>query len=53
MKGRHVEEGFNLVSDTPEVKSRTCLVFYMMISSSFRDDNTVWWAFPKRRILNL
>lgn len=52
VKGGHVEGGFDLVSDTSEIKSRTCLVFYM-ISSSFRDDSAVWWAFPKGRILNL
>lgn len=53
VKGCHVKARFDLVSDTSEVRGRTCLVFYTMISSSFRDDRTVWWTFPKGRILNL
>ena len=54
LKGCHVEEGFNLVTDAPEVESRACLFFHLSIPSPFIDDSIVWWEFPKRgRILNL
>lgn len=47
LKGCHVEEGFSLVTDAPEVKSRTCLFFHLLIPSPFIDHSIVWWGVPK------
>lgn len=34
LKECHVKEGFDVVSDAPEVKIRTCLFFLLMIPST-------------------